>query len=73
MNRIIGIVLVVAGIIAGAYALTRHEDEKTLLEIGNLEIKNEKQKAGKNTTTYYIIAAIGIIGGAFLISSNKNK
>ena len=71
MKRIIGILLIVAGIVAGAFALTRHEDEKTLLEIGNLEIKNEKKPAGKNTQMYYVIAIAGILGGAFLTMSDK--
>lgn len=72
MNRIIGIVLVVIGIISGAYALTRHDDEKTLIEIGDVEIKNDNKKPGQNTTLYYIIAAVGIIGGSVLLSS-KNR
>ena len=41
MKRIIGIILIVAGLISGVYALTRHEDERTLLDIGNVEIKKE--------------------------------
>lgn len=71
MNRIVGIILVVAGIISGAYALTRHDEEKTLLEIGDVEIKNENKKPGQNTTLYYVIAAIGIIGGGALLASKK--
>lgn len=71
MKRTIGILLIVAGIIAGAFALTRHEDEKTLLDIGNVEIKNENKAAGKNTQMYYVIAIAGILGGAFLTMSNR--
>lgn len=71
MNRIVGIVLIVVGLISGAYALTRHNEEKTLVEIGNLEIKNDNKKPGQNTTIYYIIAAIGIIGGGALLSSKS--
>lgn len=72
MNRIIGIVLVIVGIISGAYALTRHEDEKKILDIGNVEIKKEDKKPGQNTTLYYVIAAIGIIGGGAMLAS-KNR
>lgn len=71
MNRIIGIILVIVGIIAGAYALTRHNEEKTLLEIGNLEIKKENKKPGERTAFYFLIAAIGIIGGGALLSAKS--
>lgn len=72
MNRIVGIILVVVGIISGAYALTRHDEEKTLLDIGNVEIKNDNKKPGQSTTLYYVIAAIGIIGGGAMLAS-KNR
>ena len=72
MNRIVGIILVVVGIISGAYALTRHDEEKTLLDIGNVEIKKDDQKPGQSTTLYYVIAAIGIIGGGAMLAS-KNR
>lgn len=72
MNRIIGIVLLVIGILSGVYAFTRHDEEKTLVEIGNVEIKNDNIKPGQSTTLYYVIAAIGIIGGGVMISS-KNR
>lgn len=72
MNRIIGIVLIVIGIISGAYALTRHNDEKTLVDIGNVEIKQDNKEPGQNTTLYYIIAAVGIIGGGAMLAS-KNR
>lgn len=71
MKRIIGIFLIVAGIVVGAFALTRHEDEKTLLEIGNVEIKNENKQAGKSTQMYYVIAVASILGGAFLTMNDK--
>ena len=69
MNRILGIILVAIGIVAGAYALTRHNDEKTLVEIGNIEIKKDNKKPGEKTPFYYLIAAIGILGGGALLSS----
>lgn len=72
MKRTIGIILVIAGICVGIYALTRHNDEKTLIEIGDLEIKQDNKKPGENTMIYYIIAAVGIIGGGFMLSS-KNR
>jgi hypothetical protein len=72
MNRIVGIILVVVGIISGAYALTRHDEEKTLVDIGGLEIKKDNKKPGQSTTLYYVIAAIGIIGGGAMLAS-KNR
>lgn len=71
MNRIVGIVLLIIGIISGAYALTRHNEEKTLVQIGNMEIKNDEKKPGQNTMVYYIIAAIGIIGGGSMLASKS--
>lgn len=71
MNRIIGIVLLVIGIIAGAYALSRHDNDKTLLSIGDVEIKADNKKPSNNTQLYYIVAAIGIIGGIAMMSSKK--
>lgn len=71
MRRIIGIVLIVVGIISGAYAVLHHEEDKTLLEIGDVKIKNENKKADSGTTMYYIIAAIGVIGGGVLLSGKK--
>ena len=46
--------------------------KKTLIEIGDLEIKQDNKKPGENTTVYYIVAAISIIGGGFILSS-KNR
>jgi len=72
MKRTIGIILIIAGICVGVYALTRHNEEKTLIEIGDLEIKKANKQPGENTTIYYIVAAISIIGGGFILSS-KNR
>ncbi len=71
MNRIVGIILIFIGIVSGAYALTRHNEEKTLVQIGGLEIKNEQKKPGQSTMVYYIIAAIGIIGGGSMLASKS--
>ena len=73
MNKYIGIALILIGIISGIYAFSQHEDEKTLVEIGDLKIKNGNQKAGKNTQMYYIIAAAGIVGGGFFFFSRNNS
>lgn len=72
MKRTIGIILIVVGLISGVYALTRHNEEKTLIEIGDLEIKQGDKQPGENTMIYYIIAAVGIVGGGFMLAS-KNR
>jgi uncharacterized membrane protein HdeD (DUF308 family) len=71
MNRIIGIALLAVGLIAGAYAFSRHEENKTILEIGDVEIKAGNRKPSNNTQLYYIIAAVGILGGIVMLSSKK--
>ena len=73
MKRIIGIILIVAGLISGVYALTRHEDERTLLDIGNVEIKKENKEPGNRTTLYYLIALVGIVGGGIMLSSKSKS
>lgn len=73
MNRIVGVILVLVGIISGVYAFTRHSEEKTIVEIGGLEIKKDDKKPGEQTMIYYIISAIGIIGGASILISKNRK
>ena len=72
MKRIIGIVLIVVGLIAGIYALTRHDKERTILEIGDIEIKKGNQEPGQNTMIYYVIAVLGVLGGGILLAG-KNR
>jgi len=71
MNRIIGIILLVVGVLAGVYALTLHDNEKTLIEIGDVEIKAGNRKPSNNAQLYYIVAAVGILGGIVMLSSKK--
>ena len=71
MKRIIGIILIIVGVGFAAMALSRHEDDKTLIDLGKIEIKDENHSPSKNTTLYYVIAAICVVGGAIMISGRK--
>lgn len=72
MKRTIGIVLIVVGIVFAALALTRHEDDKTLLDLGKVEIKKQDQSPSNNTTMYYVIAAVCIIAGGAVVAGKKS-
>lgn len=71
MKRTIGIVLIIAGILIGVFALTRHDDEKTLVNIGDVKIKQQDKSPSENTTIYYIIAGVCVIAGGIMVSGKK--
>ncbi|MEO6760119.1 MAG: hypothetical protein ABIO24_11750 [Saprospiraceae bacterium] len=72
MNRTIGIILIVLGVIFAGLALTQHEDDKTLLDLGKIEIKKQDQSPSSNTTMYYVLAAICVIGGGAMVAGKKS-
>ncbi len=71
MKRIIGIVLIVVGVVFGALALTSHEDDKTLIDLGKIEIKTQDKSPSNNTAMYYVIAGICIIAGGVIVAGKK--
>ncbi len=71
MKRTIGIVLIIAGLVFGVLALTSHDKEKTLVNIGDLEIKQKDKSPSDNTTMYYLIAGVCVIAGGVLASGKK--
>ena len=71
MKRIIGIILIVVGLLAGVYAITRHDEERTILDIGDVEIKKDNKEPGNKTTIYYVIALVGVIGGGIMVSGKS--
>lgn len=73
MNRTIGIILVLVGIISGVYAMTLHEKEKTLLNLGNIEIKKEDKAPDRKASIGYAVAIVSLIGGTILLSSKNLK
>ncbi len=68
MKRIIGIILIIVGIAFGALALTSHEDDKTLLDLGKIEIKKQDKSPSNNTMMYYVISAVCLIAGGVVVS-----
>lgn len=73
MNRTIGIVLILVGLISGIYALTLHEDEKALLHIGNIEVKKENKSPSRKSSIGYAVAVLSLVGGMLMLSSKGNK
>lgn len=73
MNRTIGIILVLIGLISGIYALTLHEDEKSLLHIGNIEVKKENKSPSRKSSIGYAVAILSLVGGILVLSSKSNK
>lgn len=71
MKRIVGIILIIVGIALGFMAYNRHEEDKTIIDLGKVEIKNQDKKPSESTTLYYILAALLVIGGGVLATRNK--
>lgn len=71
MKRTIGIVLIVAGVLLAVFAFTRHDKEKTLVNIGDIEIKQEDKSPSQNTTMYYVVAAVCVIAGGVILSGKR--
>lgn len=71
MKRTIGIILIIVGIAFAVVALQRHDESKTIIDLGRVEIKDEDKAPSQNTTLYYVIAAICVIGGGVLVAGKK--
>lgn len=71
MKRTIGIVLIVVGVIVGILGITSHDDDKTLVDFGKVEIKANDKSPSKNTTMYYIIAAVCVVAGGVMLSGKR--
>jgi uncharacterized membrane protein YidH (DUF202 family) len=71
MKRTIGIVLIIVGLVVAVFAFTRHDDEKTLVNIGDIEIKQQDKSPSDNTAIYYVVAAICVIAGGVMVSGKK--
>jgi uncharacterized membrane protein YidH (DUF202 family) len=71
MKRIIGIILIVVGIAFAGIALQHHDEDKTIIDLGRVEIKQQDKAPSENTTLYYVIAAICVIGGGALVAGKK--
>ena len=71
MGRTIGIVLIIVGVVFAILALTNQEEDRTLLDLGKVEIKKQDQSPSKNTTLYYVIAAVCVIAGGATVAGKK--
>ena len=71
MKRIIGIILILIGVIVGILALNRHDRDKTIIDLGKVELKNENKAPSENTTLYYVLAGVCMIGGGVLLAGKK--
>lgn len=66
MKRIIGIILIIAGIALAIVAFNRHEEDRTILDLGKVEIKQDSGPS-ESTALYYVLAAVCVIGGGVLV------
>ena len=71
MKRTIGIILIIAGVALAIMALSRHNEDKTIVDLGKIEIKQEDKGPSDNTTLYYVLAAVFVIGGGVLVAGKK--
>ncbi|MFN0174446.1 MAG: DUF3185 family protein [Saprospiraceae bacterium] len=71
MKRIIGIILIIAGVALAIMAFNRHDEDQTIIDFGKVEIKAQGQSPSENTTLYYVLAAVCVIGGGFLVGGKR--
>lgn len=71
MKRIIGIILIFLGVALGIWKLVRHEQDKTIIDLGNIEVKDQRKEPSQNNTLYYVLAAACMIGGGLLLTGKK--
>jgi len=71
MKRTIGIGLIVASVLLAVFAFTRHDSEKTLVNIGDIEIKQQDKSPSSYTTLCYVAAAVLALAGGVLVYGKK--
>ncbi len=71
MKRTIGIILIIAGVAFAIVAFNKHDKDRTIIDLGEVEIKAQGQSPSENTTLYYVLAAACVIGGGFLVGGKK--
>ena len=70
MKRIIGIVLFIIGVALAIVGCNRHDEDRTTTDLGKVEIKQDTAPS-ENTTLYYVLAAVCVIGGWFLVGGKR--
>ena len=67
MKNIFAIIVLVVGIGLLVYGFISYDDSKTLLEIGDLEIKDGNKTPGNNALMMLIAGGILTVGGGFMM------
>ncbi len=70
MKRIIGIILIIAGVALAIVAFNSHNEDRTIIDLGKVEIKQDTGPS-ENTTLFYVLAAVCVIGGGVLAAGKK--
>ena len=70
MNKTVGIVLVVIGIVFGVLAFRTHDANTADLQIGKLELSAEK-KSDSTEYIYWGLAGAALIGGLVAMANAK--
>jgi len=71
MKRTIGIILIIAGVVLAIFTFNQHEKDRTIIDLGEVEIKAKDQSHSQNTTLYYVMAAVCMIGGGIIALKKK--
>lgn len=69
MKRTIGIILIIVGLGLGVFGITKLNDSKSGIEIGDLELTAQDGDKKNEAYTLLALGAIGLIGG--LVITNK--
>lgn len=67
MNRILAVVLILAGIGLGILGFQKMENSKTGIQIGNVEISAKNEKASTTAIAYLALGALCLVGGAVML------
>ncbi|MDO5607287.1 MAG: hypothetical protein Q4G08_02415 [Capnocytophaga sp.] len=68
MKKIIGIVLMIAGVYGGYKGYQTIDGSSKGIEIGNLEIKAEDKDSKMQGYLYMGLGAVGVLAGAILLA-----
>lgn len=71
MKKLVGTIAIIAGLVLGAAAVMHHDEDKTIIDLGKVEIKDEQKAPSQKTTYYYVGAVVLILGGIALVSGKK--
>ncbi len=67
MNRVLAVVLVLAGIALGILGFQKMNNSKTGIEIGNVEISAKSEKKSNAAIVYLALGAFCLVGGVVML------